>query len=45
MPSQFPHGHGEGVDLAGGVDPLGAGEQAFDGDDLVREFAAVAEPL
>ncbi len=35
----------KGLIWLGGVDPLGAGEQAFDGDDLVREFAAVAEPL
>jgi hypothetical protein len=34
MRGRFPRGHREGVDLAGGIDAFGAGEQAFDGDDL-----------
>lgn len=34
MRRRFSPGHREGVDLAGSVDPFGAGEQAFDGDDL-----------
>ena len=30
MRGGFPCSHGEGVDLAGGVNPFGTGEQAFD---------------
>ena len=45
MRSGFPRRHGEGVDLAGGVDAFGAGKQAFDFGSRGFGWHAVSYPV